>query len=501
MLSAESLEKHKQGFDTLKYEMKMDRVQSYVMDQQQYLHLYKSPNTSDAGSVPESCQNQGSLASITFSVSISELIKRKQRAAAQLKTSPSAVSTRPPYKQTLTNSYTQKTSNRPACENEQQRSPTLTHDNDRRDTKRRKSSALSKSPENVSPQPTPNIIKKAAHGMHLIQKFVSPNLEMSRITLKTNIKHPKLGLFRKGKSSALGKPVPDLTNFNGKLSEAPKESTKSTSCREELSKDPPSISKFFQRKPNKTATSILSNITNRSTPESTSPKSKSRTPKKEEEPDHKRKRSSSPIYKYEAFTNNSFDTIYQLLEDCQELNRLTSSKHHHLHGTPNYAHVKTPDALLHKTTNTTQRNNSFKHEASDLSFTSSNSLPRSFLRQYNLSSPPPSPPLPPSPRLYNGQMIKKEQQPYYRKDIFTPVWQVAESAVSFSARTAAEEYALLEREKADEAEEEDHTLTANDDLDLILHSRAMNMFGEYIQQNEKNIQNFWLNQPAFKRGV
>ncbi|KAI8641066.1 hypothetical protein BD408DRAFT_468895 [Parasitella parasitica] len=132
----------------------------------------------------------------------------------------------------------------------------------------------------------------------------------------------------------------DLTNFNDKFSVTPKECARS-SCLEELSKDPPSISKFFQRKPNKTAASILSNKTDHSTPRSKAAQSKNRS---SEEPHRKRKRSTSSLDQYEAFTNTSFDTIYQLLKECHELNQLTPSKHH---GIPNYSHQLTTTPILY----------------------------------------------------------------------------------------------------------------------------------------------------------
>lgn len=188
------------------------------------------------------------------------------------------------------------------------------------------------------------------------------------------------------------------------------------------------------------------------------------------------------------FTNNSFDSICRLLDECQDMDRYLAPTRSH-HANPTYAHVKTPHSTFQPATN-----------ACHLSFLGNNKLPH---------------PLYPSP-AYRASTSHSESlfaqpgrhSPYYDPPSFTPpfqdqrlsvpLWQVAESVASFAADTAAEEYAHPVRQ--DKTDDDDHTTTANVDLELILQSQAMNMLGESIRQNDENIQSFWLHQPGFTRG-
>lgn len=299
--------------------------------------------------------------------------------------------------------------------------------------------------------------------------------------------------------------VPDLTDFKNAFSRNSKSQKENiphaSSPREDLSREPPSISKFFQRKPTKAA-SILSNMSNKTVNENetTEEDGKVPYPTTSGASDHKRKRSCSTP-QYEEFTNNSFDSIYRLLDECKQLNQYIPSDPI----TPSYYHVKTPHLSLY-----THKNNT-----NNLSFMDSHKLPHPFHQTSSQSnaSPPQSPynnppysykelsqfnePPPPPPQSASPY-YQQQQQQQYRQNILTPSWQVAESAASFTAQTVTEEHEQLENEKN---EDEDRTTTANDDLELILQSGAMNILSESIQQNEENIQNFWLTQPAFKRGV
>ncbi|ORE09149.1 hypothetical protein BCV72DRAFT_303062 [Rhizopus microsporus var. microsporus] len=61
----------------------------------------------------------------------------------------------------------------------------------------------------------PYVTSTKPNGLHLLEKFTSPNIEIDRITIKSRKRNrpPSLGLFNKGKSSAKGKlnrGVPDL---------------------------------------------------------------------------------------------------------------------------------------------------------------------------------------------------------------------------------------------------------------------------------------------------
>ena len=310
--------------------------------------------------------------------------------------------------------------------------------------------------------------------------------------------------------------VPDLTDFEDRFSSNVKSQKEdichASSPQEDLSREPPSISKFFQRKPTKVA-SILSNMSNKTVKENetTEKDDKVPYPTSSGASDHKRKRPCSDP-QYEAFTNNSFDSIYQLLDECKQLNQYIPSDPI----MPSYSYSKTPHSSLYI----------HKNNTSNLSFMDSHKLPHSFYQsssQYNASPPQypcntfqfpcsnssysykkPSqfnelPSLPPSGYPYYQQQQQQQQQhKQHRQNILTPSWQVAESVASFTAQTATEEHNQLEIEKK---EDEDCTTTANGDLEFILQSEAMNILSESIQQNEENIQSFWLTQPAFKRGI
>lgn len=187
MLSKAALEKHKGEFDMYKQQMKLNRVRSYVANQQRYVSQYHSPNSSDIGSVPESCENQEPLSSNAFSASISEIIRRKQahsEAAAAPSSSThhhhpspyqqqqqqqqslcSSIRKQPPFYPSLTDCYAQKAKRPQVPESVPQGSSLVQR-------KRYKSSSVSSSHVSerlVSVQTKPTIIKKATHGMHLLQ--------------------------------------------------------------------------------------------------------------------------------------------------------------------------------------------------------------------------------------------------------------------------------------------------------------------------------------------
>ncbi|KAL7312189.1 hypothetical protein PS15m_007983 [Mucor circinelloides] len=485
LLSTAALEKHKKNFDMFKHQMKLNRVKSYVENQQSYISQYKSPDSSDGSSVPESCENQEPLSSNAFSASISEIIRRKQSHSEATPLSsihhqeqrPSSFTRKQPL---LHSSFIDRSKRSAALDS--------VHDKSLARQKRHKSSSSSSSSaaahalNKIPLQTKPNIIKKATHGMHLLQKFVSPNLEISRITMKSSIRQPKLGLFRKGKSSAQGKPIPDITDFN--QSTINKENINPSVLMEDLSREPPSISKFFNKRP--TTTYQKSNMTHKDKPEKVENISPALS-------DHYYARKESPA-QYEAFTNNSFVSIYKLLDECQDTyHPYLTHNNDQYPAVQNYSHVKTPHSIL-------QAADHSKINASNLSFLSSNKLPHPLCPTLRQSPTPRS--FLPSPHFnddYNEQpprqSMRPPRAPQQHQGLFTPSWQVADSVASFGAETAADqEQAQLEQEQ-----EDDHTTTANDDLELILQSQAMNMLGESMQQNDETIQNFWLNQPGFKR--
>ncbi|KAL9545693.1 hypothetical protein MBANPS3_007029 [Mucor bainieri] len=551
LLSTAALEKHKDNFEMLKHQMKLNRVKSYIADQQSYIHQYQSPNSSDIGSIPESCENQEPLSSNAFSASISEVIRRKQgrpaeaAAATATAAAPSFSAHFPPHppsssyyirKQPLLHPpsidhyNTQKRVKRSAVVPDE----SLVHHHEDslfiRHNKKHKSSSssLAHGSERIPLQQQakkPNMIKKAAHGMHLLQKFVSPNLQISRITTKSNIKQPKLGIFRKGKSSAQGRPIPDLTDFQESIIKH-KENYKPTVVMEDLSHEPPSISKFFIKRP-------VAQTTNNSAPSHThhhhhhaattmiKPRETPHTTPVLSSDHQARRGTNSPAAAvaaagattpYEAFSNNSFDSIYRLLDECQDMNQYLTPTNTH-HARPCYSHVKTPHSIFQPAAVTATTAGYPKIHNSNLPFLSNNKLPHPlfpspathrpaaphheqpvFAHPPHYSNthslyydPPPKQPMR-KPSLLSPTFLPPDQR------LATPAWQVTESVASFAANTAAEEHTPFQQDKADN---DDRTTAANDDLELILQSRAMNMLGESIQQNDDNIQSFWLHQPSF----
>lgn len=177
MLSASALEKHKQSFEIARYQTKMNRVKSYLMEQEYYLNQYNSPNTSDVGSVPDSCKNEEPLSSNAFSASISEIIKRKHCQSTTTPSSGGVACHHPKKKQTvpppLSSIDRHAKSSRPAAGNNEnkQRTSSSTERYKRHDPS-------SQSPENTPPRSKPNIIKKAAHGMHLLQVYIKPKIPL-----------------------------------------------------------------------------------------------------------------------------------------------------------------------------------------------------------------------------------------------------------------------------------------------------------------------------------
>lgn len=177
LLSRAALEKHKKDFDIFKHQMKLNRVKSYVENQQNYISQYKSPDSSDGSSVPESCEDQEPLSSNAFSASISEIIRRKQShsEAAPLSSihhqeQQSSSFTRKQY--LLHSSFIDR--------NKRSASLHSVHDNSLARQKRHKSLSSSSSSSSaaaaeahalnkIPPQTKPSIIKKATHGMHLLQ--------------------------------------------------------------------------------------------------------------------------------------------------------------------------------------------------------------------------------------------------------------------------------------------------------------------------------------------
>ncbi|KAK4511711.1 uncharacterized protein ATC70_007254 [Mucor velutinosus] len=509
LLSTAALEKHKDNYDMFKHQMKLNRVKTYVADQQSYIHQYRSPNSSNIGSVPESCENQEPLSSNAFSASISEIIRRKQaRPEASLSPNtqnaplqPSCYTRKQPLLHPSSiDCYIQET-NRPAVPNESVHQGTALA----RHSKKHKSSS-SHASEKISLQTKPNIIKKAAHGMHLLQKFVSPNLKISRITMKSNNRQPKLGIFRKGKSSALGRPIPDITDFLDSTIQH-KENIKPAVVMEDLSHEPPSISKFFSKRPAQTFNSASSHTHHATTVHQDKPKEAPQTTPVLSSDHLARKGFGSPAADaaapYEAFSNNSFDSIYRLLDECQDRSHYLTATNDP-HAKPNYAPVKTPHSVVQPTATADHA----KINPSHLSFLSNSKLPHPLYPSLAHRSPTPhNEPLfaqPPHDNNTSSPYSVPPQQPQRPlpsavlrdQKLSAPSWQVADSEASFAAYTAAEEYVQLQQqEKA--ADDDDHTTTANDDLELILQSQTMNMLDESIQQNDETIQSFWLRQPSF----
>ncbi|GAN00893.1 hypothetical protein MAM1_0003d00319 [Mucor ambiguus] len=500
LLSTAALEKHKGNFDMFKHQMKLDRVKSYVADQQNYIHQYKSPSSSNVGSVPESCESQEPLSSNVFSASISEIIQRKQ---ARSDAAPSSNTHLPSHQPS--SSYTQKQpllhsssmdrcmpkAKRPAVPDESVQEGSLVRHNKRH----KLSSSSSHASDRIPLQTKPSIIKKATHGMQLLK-------------MKSNIKQPKLGIFRKGKSSAQGRPIPDITDFHESTIEN-KESNKPTVVMEDLSHEPPSISKFFSKKPAQTANSTMSHTHHATTiHQYNKPKEIPHAMPVLSSNRQARKGSGSPSpaaaagASFEAFSNNSFDSIYRLLDECQDMNQYLTCMNGH-HAKPNYSHVKTPHSIFQPTATADPS----KINRSNLSFFSNSKLPHPLY-----PSPVPRTSTPHNEPVFAQPLHSSDAYfSYYRlsqhpmrqsppptpapdQKLSAPSWQVAESVASLAASTATEEHAQLHQDKADA---DDHTATANEDLELILQSPAMNILGESIQQNDDNIQSFWLHQPSF----
>lgn len=180
LLSTAALEKHRGEFDTYKQQMKLNRVKSYIADQQSYVSQYSSPNSSDIGSVPESCENQETLSSSAFSASISEIIRRKQ---ARPEAAPSSSTNHPSLCQQQQQSPCPSIRKQPHplppaltdCCIQKPKRPQQVAESVHQDSlvqhKRHKLSSASAShvSERVSVHTKPTIIKKAAHGMHLLQ--------------------------------------------------------------------------------------------------------------------------------------------------------------------------------------------------------------------------------------------------------------------------------------------------------------------------------------------
>lgn len=279
---------------------------------------------------------------------------------------------------------------------------------------------------------------------------------------------------------------------------------------QDLSHEPPSISKFFGKRPARQTLHSASSQTHHAATSHQDYNPREMSVLSSSAHHQARRGSGSPAAAaaaapFEAFTNNSFDSIYRLLDECQDMDHyLTPTRNPHHANNPSYSHVKTPHSTFQPATNT-----------SNLSFLNNSKLPHplypSPATAYRASTPH-SESLFAQPAHHNSNT----HSPYYdspppfqdhHQRLSTPLWQVAESVASFAADTAAdEEHAHhVRRDKAAEEEEEydedDHTAaTANDDLELILQSQAMNMLGESIRQNNENIQNFWLHQPGFTRG-
>lgn len=177
LLTVAALEEHRLSFDMSKQQARMDRVQLYVLEQQQYLTQYKTPNASDAASVPESCRNEEPLASDAFSVSISEIVRRKQQQEQKQCQSSTAVSSFEALhdkKQTLLFppsfvDYTTLKSNPIIFAKKKQEKRKSTPTIEKHHKRRNLLPTLPDSQEKMPPRSTPNIIKKANHGMHLLQ--------------------------------------------------------------------------------------------------------------------------------------------------------------------------------------------------------------------------------------------------------------------------------------------------------------------------------------------
>ncbi|KAF1798042.1 hypothetical protein FB192DRAFT_1397469 [Mucor lusitanicus] len=354
--------------------------------------------------------------------------------------------------------------------------------------------------------------------------------------MKSSTRQPKLGIFRKGKSSAQGRPIPDITDFHDESMASSikrRESIKPNIVMEDLSHEPPSISKFFSKRPAAQAIhtttsggSALSHLHQHATTIHQQDRPTRETPHSTATPvlssnNQARKGSHSPaaaaadVPYYEALSNNSFDSIYRLLDECHDMNQYQTPTSGHRHAKPSYSPVKTPHSFFQPTT--TEEQQHAKINTSNMSFLNNSKLPHP-LYLHRSATPRVEPTTTtttmfasPPPCHYNDALYgaPTHQQPttMMRKPTLLPAltdqrfsapsWQVAESVASVAANTAAEEHAqLLQQEKAEE-EDDDHTTTANNDLELVLQSQAMNMLDDSIRQNDDDIRGFWLRQPGF----
>ncbi|KAG2201296.1 hypothetical protein INT47_006799 [Mucor saturninus] len=180
------------------------RIMAFILDQRNRLSGYNSPNhysQSELDNLPLAEEGGGDNLSLV-SASVSQIIPRRRKPNL-------------------------------APSNRSKRSPSVKSD------RRKRKNEESHMKENT------HLPQSNSHAFHLLQKFVSPNLEISRITIQPNKKRPKLGLFNKGKSSAKAtRAVPDLV-----FSEAdflkPDIQASPTSSKPSLRQ--PSISRFFQK--------------------------------------------------------------------------------------------------------------------------------------------------------------------------------------------------------------------------------------------------------------
>ncbi|KAI7905255.1 uncharacterized protein BX663DRAFT_559443 [Cokeromyces recurvatus] len=311
---------------------KLNRIKDYIQKQESFIEFYNDDDDSCCRPMPESCIiNDNNLSDI--STSISELIKRKYHII-------------PMTHQNQLHSKINK--QRPCYSNNE--------------IKKKEDLQAS----SLLPQTKTN-------GFHLLNKFVSPNLEINRITMKSvkkNKHHSKIGLFNKGKSSANGKAVQDLVFSESEflrprpqvVYQEKKDSSRLSSPQQQENHSLKSISRFFHP----------SSVENKSKKNTSSPSSSQQVDDIQKLVTHlsKRERKSPSVIQLSDHTPSSYATVKPLLKESK------SNDLHYQQQMPSYSPAKTPthDILYFKPQAT--------HLSNQLLLSSSDSYPlMSFINQ------------------------------------------------------------------------------------------------------------------------
>ncbi|KAI9486856.1 MAG: hypothetical protein EXX96DRAFT_57013 [Benjaminiella poitrasii] len=366
-------------------EQKFDRIKEYVEEQKQYAQFYE---LEDCKSIPESCINDHDEINSNISASISELLKRKYHC------NPIAVQGNTIIPLVVNDNNNNNGPHLPlvASERVTKRHPLIIK---KKVLSRESSALLSTNPSSLAIQSkkdqeedkpskidsrpgkshiSNNLPQTKANGFHLLNKFVSPNLEINRITIKSNqYSRPKLGLFNKGKSSANGKTVPDLVFSESEFlrprpsQEKPlKKKKKSTPPQER----PRSISRFFKGSSTPKHSSQKnkdgSQLSNTHDMEESSPRISHHCPSqqlrdeqaiftkssiKNHIPENGKQEEKHSIIEIDddddaTSSSSSYATVKRLLQQCQQQKtfkpKLISPSLFCRHQMPSYSPVKTP---------------------------------------------------------------------------------------------------------------------------------------------------------------